>query len=104
LPFAICHRGVFERPPLRSVNRRPKTNSLLYKWKMRNSKWQMVNLLFVFSDAQPLSQPQLKPIHLTLVSSVIITAQVQQAMKDELRDLGIQAQPVLLGLARSLLG
>jgi hypothetical protein len=72
------------------------------QWPMKNGKWKMENLLSSL-DTQLLSQLKLQPIHFAFVSQVIITAKVQQPMKDKLRDLVIQTQLILFSLARSLL-
>ena len=37
-----------------------------------------------FLDSQLLSQSQFQPVHLTMISFVIVTAQVQQSVQDQL--------------------
>src|ERR1051326_662259 len=44
------------------------------------------------------SQPQLQPIHLAVVSFMIVTGEMQQPMKDQLCDFFIQLQSVFLRL------
>ena len=51
-------------------------------------------------NLQFLPQSQLYLIHLTIISFVIVSAEMQQAMKYQLRDLTIKGQPILLRLHR----
>jgi hypothetical protein len=67
---------------------------------MVNEKWEIYSF---FSNAEPLPLLQFQSIHLPFVSGVIITAKVQQPMKNKLRDFVIEGQSIFLRLARRLL-
>src|SRR5882672_8288352 len=53
---------------------------------------------FMSLDSKFLAQPKLLPVHFTLIGFVIITAQVQQPMQNQLSDFVCKAQAILFSL------
>ncbi len=64
---------------------------LLKMLQMANEKRQMLygKSLFLL-DAQLPSQPQLKPIHLTIIRGMIVAAEMNETMKNELSNFLIE--------------
>ena len=64
----------------------------------------MENLFFSSAlDAKLLPQPQLQPVHLAIVSGMIVAAKMKQAVQNKLRDFLVEGQTVFLRLSRRLL-
>jgi hypothetical protein len=67
-----------------------------------NEKCEMENFLLPL-DAELRPKPKFKSVHLAFISFVIVSAKVQQAMENKLRDFLINSKTIFFGLPRGLL-